>query len=85
MVTPQDEAELHRLSGLLAEIDASLAADSPSREALQKAGLALGITFISGRRTALEDAFQNLNSPLTDSQIQHLRRLGFDVEPDDEI
>jgi len=40
-MSPHDEKELHRLADMLRDIDTILQRDSPLREGLKKAGLAL--------------------------------------------
>lgn len=47
-MTPEDESELHRLTGMLSDIDATLPDSFPLREALRKAGLAISYAFIDG-------------------------------------
>ena len=80
-MTPADEGELHRLSNMLATLNRDLANDSPLREGLAKAGLALGFAFIDGRRAQIEHAYRQLDSSvaaLTDEQRAHLAELGID-------
>jgi hypothetical protein len=79
-VTPVDEAELGRLSEHLRLIDSRLASDPAGREALQKAGIALIITFLNGRRQELEEWYRGIDAPLTEAQRTHPRRLGIDPE-----
>jgi hypothetical protein len=77
-MTQQDEDELHRLSAMLESIDRQLDSGSVLREALEKAGLALILIFITGLRSKVEtDYKQPVN--LTDAQLTHLRSLG--IEP----
>jgi len=54
------EKELHRLADLLQAIDRSLPADSPLRERLVKAGLALSHGFIHGMRAEIEENYRIL-------------------------
>jgi hypothetical protein len=75
-VTPTDDAELNRVSDQLRLIDAQLESNPSGREALQKAGIALIITFLHGRRDELEAWYQDIDAPLTEAQLAHLRRLG---------
>ena len=77
-MSPADEQELHRVSALLAEIDRSLPDRSPVREALLKAGIALSIAFIDGRRSWIENRYVHLGDDLTDEQRAHLIALGID-------
>ncbi len=79
-MSPTDEQELHRLSALLAEVDKSLPRDSPLREGLVKAGLALSIAFIDGRRGWIENTYAHLDDDLTEEQRAHLIRLGIDPD-----
>ncbi|MAT70678.1 MAG: hypothetical protein CMJ58_14275 [Planctomycetaceae bacterium] len=79
-MSPADEQELRRISALLEQVDKSLADGSPLREALVKAGLALSIAFIDGRRAWIEDTYAHLDGDLTDEQRAHLVRLGIDPD-----
>jgi hypothetical protein len=81
-MTPADEHELHRVSALLAAIDASLPVASPLREGLVKAGLALSIAFIDGRRGWIEDTYTHLDDDLSEAQRNHLASLGIDPDSD---
>jgi hypothetical protein len=82
-MSPDDEQELRRVSELLKETGKTLPDGSPLREGLVKAGLALSIAFIDGRRGWIEAAYAQLDDELTDEQRAHLIRLGIapDVEP----
>ncbi len=73
----EDEAEVRRLTDMLAAIDEELAESSPLREALQKAGLAISYAFMDGRRKEIESVYDNLDGEFSDEQLAHLRRLGF--------
>jgi hypothetical protein len=75
-MTQQDEDELHRLSTMLRSIDQQLDSRSVLREALQKAGIALSLSFIGGLRAEVEAYYEHLGKPLTDVQHAHLRSLG---------
>ena len=79
-MTASDEKELDRLSAMLEEIDHGLDRGSPVREALQKAGIALSLGFIRGLRSDIERQFEQLGTPLTDSERARLRSLGIDPE-----
>jgi hypothetical protein len=81
-VTPTDVEELDRLSEQLRLIDAELDSNPSGREALQKAGIALIITFLHGRRQELEEWYQSIDAPPTDAQRAHLRRLGIGSKTD---
>lgn len=81
-MTPADEQELRRVSALLAAIDAILPEASPLREGLVKAGLALGIAFIDGRRSWIEDTYTHLDDDLSEVQRNHLASLGIDPDSD---
>ena len=63
---------------MLATIDASLPESSPLREGLVKAGLALSIAFIDGRREWIENTYAHLDDPLSEEQRAHLIKLGID-------
>ena len=75
-----DERELHRLAAMLETIERTLEPASPLREALQKAGLALNLSFVSGLRADIERQFEMLGTPVTDADRAHLRSLGIDPE-----
>jgi hypothetical protein len=79
-MTPEDESELHRLTSMLSEIDATLPDSSSLREALQKSGLAISYAFIDGRRSEIEKVYENVDSELTDEQCDRLRSM--DIDPD---
>jgi hypothetical protein len=64
-----DEEELHRVSALLEAIDPLLPDASPLREGLAKAGLALSIAFIDGRREWIENVYAHLDDPPTDERF----------------
>jgi hypothetical protein len=79
-MTKEDEAELHRLCEMLRLIECQLEPGSPLREGLEKAGLALSLTFLHGLRSDLETWYSKLGSPLTDIDRQHLIDMG--INPD---
>jgi hypothetical protein len=79
-MSPIDEQELHRVSALLEAIERSLPARSPLREGLVKAGLALSIAFIDGRRGWIENTYAHLDDSLSAEQRAHLTRLGIDPD-----
>jgi hypothetical protein len=81
-MTPEDESELHRLTNMLSEIDASLPEFSPLREALQKAGYAISYSFMDGRRSHIENIYDNVEAELTDEEREHLRSMGIDPDAD---
>ena len=58
-MTPEDEAELHRLAAMLEQINETLPDDSPLREALQKAGYSLSYSFTDGRRRDIEGMYRS--------------------------
>lgn len=64
-MNPDDEKELHRLSDLLHDIDRTLAADAPQREALMKAGLALGMIFLQSARGEVERIYEGIGQPVS--------------------
>lgn len=76
----EDEAELHRLCEMLRMIACQLEPASTLREGLEKAGLALSLTFLHELRSDLETWYNKLGSPLTDSDRQHLIDMG--INPD---
>jgi hypothetical protein len=79
-MTTSDEKELHRLAAMLETIDRSLEPSSPQREALKKAGIALSLGFIRGLRSDIDRQFEQLGTPLTDSERARLRGMGIDPE-----
>ena len=79
-MTISDEKELHRLAAMLETIDRSLEHSSPQREALKKAGVALSLGFIRGLRSDIERQFEQLGTPLTDSERTRLHSMGIDPE-----
>ena len=79
-MTPADEQELHRVSAMLEAINESLPESSPLREGLVKAGLALSVAFIDGRRAWIEETYSRLDDPLSEEQRAQLIKLGIDPE-----
>jgi hypothetical protein len=79
-MTDSDESELHRLAAMLETIDVTLESNSPLREALKKAGIALILGFTRGLRPEIDRQFQQLGTPLSDSDRARLRSLGIDPE-----
>jgi hypothetical protein len=75
-MTAEDDEELGRLCGLVAEADKLLPAGSAVREGLKKSALALQLAFASGLRTKIEQTYDEMDLPLSDSQIAHLKSLG---------
>jgi hypothetical protein len=65
---------------MLETIDRSLERSSPMREALKKAGIALSLGFIRGLRPDIDRQFEQLGTPLTDSERARLRSIGMDPE-----
>ena len=57
---PQDDKELHRLADMLQVIDRQLGPDTPLREGLVKAGIALSHAFIHGSRSKIEEDYRFL-------------------------
>jgi hypothetical protein len=82
-VKTEDEVEVERLVGLLQQCDAELPPDSPVREALHKAALALRVAFAHGRRPDIEDMYAGIGRPLSKAERQHLRELGIEPPSDD--
>ena len=79
-MTPQDEKELHRLADMLRDIDATLQRESPLREGLKKAGLALSIAFIRDLRPEIERQFMSLGTPLSAAERARLEKMGIDPD-----
>ena len=72
-MTDADERELFRLANVLQSLDQELASDPSSREALRKAGIALGFLFLRGLRSEIEQAYSGSRTGLSEEQRQHLR------------
>jgi hypothetical protein len=81
-MSPEDESELHRLTEMLAKIDATLPDSSPLREALEKSGLALSYAFIDGRRFDIESVYDLDEVELSDAQRADLDSMGIDLDSD---
>lgn len=73
----KDETELRRLASLLSQIGDKTELTKEEKEALEKAALALSISFIHGYRNEIEDIYENLDDQLTADQKQYLRSLDF--------
>jgi hypothetical protein len=80
-MTNADDLELRRLCDCLTEIDATLPSDSPRRESLKKAALALQLVFQRGQRLEIEDQYRKLGAALDEPSKARLRAMG--LEPDD--
>ena len=72
----KDEAELHRLTDLLSEINNKAELTADQREALKKGALALSVSFIHGHRKEIEEIYDNLDEKLTLEQKHYLRSFG---------
>jgi hypothetical protein len=83
-VTSSDEQELRRLTSLLEHLHQQAKVDADTREALQKAALALSVSFMHGLRAEVEKLYATLGKPLPAAAREHLRRLGIDPERDEE-
>ena len=80
-MSPEDESELHRLTAMLADIDAALPDSSPLREALEKSGLALSYAFFDGRRFDIETLYAlRDDADLSESQTADLKSMGIDPD-----
>lgn len=75
---PEDEAELYRLSDILREIDERSNTTVLEREALRKAGFALSLAFIGGKKEEIE--FLYSNPALTEKEKGKLKSYG--INPD---
>ncbi len=73
-----DEAELHRLTNPLSEINKKVKLTDEEGEALKKAGLALSVSFIHGLRKEIEEVYEDTNKSLTVDQKQYFKSLGMD-------
>ncbi len=78
-MSQKDDAEAERLIKMLQALNTGLPVESPTREALQKAALALSLSFMHGMREQVEEMYGSINAPLTDAQKSHLKSLG--IEP----
>jgi hypothetical protein len=79
-MTPQDEKELHRLADMLRDLDATLQRESPLREGLKKAGLALTVAFTHNLRPEIEQHFTSLGTPLTEAERTRLKKMNIDPD-----
>ena len=79
-MTDADEQELHRLTGLLKSIRDRLEVDQHCREALQKAALALSVSFSHGLRSEIENWYAGIGTPLSENERRNLLRLGIDPD-----
>jgi hypothetical protein len=77
-VTPTEEEELAHLSEQIRLIDSQLGSNPSGREALQKAGIALMLAFLQGRRHEVDELYSGIDAELTEAQRAHLRHLGID-------
>jgi hypothetical protein len=75
-----DDAEMHRLCELLADVDRLLPDGAPEREGLKKSAIALQLAFRRGLRAELEREFATLDLPLADEQRARLRELGLNKD-----
>ena len=75
-MTPQDEQELLRLTGLLHHLGSGGNIDSPTQEALHKAALALSVAFLHNLRGDVERLYGSLPQPLNGAE--RIFGLGFD-------
>lgn len=80
-MTPQDEKELHRIADMLRDIDATLPCESPLREGLKKAGLALIVAFSHDFRSEIERSFMSLGTLLTEAERARLEKMGIPPDP----
>jgi hypothetical protein len=67
---------------MLETIDGTLESNSPVREALKKAGLALSLCYMHGLRPDIDRHFQQLGTALSESERERLRSVGIDPESD---
>ena len=84
MLTQTDEQELLRLTRRLELMNKQFSDDPDCTEAVQKAALALSITFIHGLRAEVEQLYDSLDTPLPNRAREHLRQLGLDPDADEE-
>jgi hypothetical protein len=77
-MTKSDGSEVRRLSRILEQFDKQTKPGSVEREALRKAGFALHLCFIDGRRKELELLYEN--PPLTKAERERARKMGTDVD-----
>jgi len=79
-MTAQDEKELRRLTDMLREIDGMLQSNSPLKEGVAKAALALSTAFIHDLRPEIERFYNSLGTPLSELERSRLNNLG--INPD---
>jgi hypothetical protein len=79
-LTHTDEQDLLRLTAILEALHTRLADDPFVKEAVQKAGLALSVSFMHGLRSEVERLYETLDKPLSESERAHLRESGIDPD-----
>jgi hypothetical protein len=84
VLTHSDEQELLRLTSILESIYEGLEDDPARKEALQKAALALSVSFIHGLRSEVERLYGTRGKPLPEAERARLRELGLDGNGDDD-
>lgn len=75
-----DEQELYRLTGLLKNLSESTTLDSETDEALKKAAFALIVAFSHGLQSKVEQLYEDIDRPLSNSEREQLRLLGIDPD-----
>ena len=77
-MTESDDKEVRRLCRALEHLDRQTSPDSVEREALRKAGFALHLVFLDGRRQELERLYAN--PPLSERERERMRNQGIDAD-----
>lgn len=80
----KDEIELHRLCNAIKRIDMYPKLSAEEHEALTKAALALQRIFLLADRQSLEEQYESLSTPLSIDHIDHLKRMGLDLEQENQ-
>jgi hypothetical protein len=75
-----DDQELLRLTSLLEHLHQQANVDADTRQALQKAALALRVSLMHGLRAEVEKPHATLGKSLPATTREHLRRLGIDPD-----
>ena len=75
-----DEEELLRLTGILESLHDRLADEPSAKEAVQKAALALSVSFTHGLRSEVERLSPTLDKPLAALEWAQLRQMGIDPD-----
>jgi hypothetical protein len=79
-LTQTDEEELLRLTAILEALHSRLTDEPTVKEAVQKAALALSVSFIHGLRSEVEGLYAVSDQTLSAPERARLRGLGIDPD-----